>query len=344
MTPLISVLAGDAEIEALLSDEAQLAAMLRFERALALASAKVGWIGDDAAQSVVGAVERFQPDWPVLIEGMGRDGVVIPALVKQLRQNVSEPDRSALHKGATSQDVIDTALVMQIAQVLDVLQARLAALITKLGEMRAEVGNKPVMAHTRMQAALPTSWDAKIASWTEPLQRHSNTFERLRDSVLVVQLGGPVGDRASFGGHGDALAAALARELGLGIAGPWQAARDQIVEFGDTLARLTGTLGKLGTDITLLAQTEVAAIRLEGGGGSSAMAHKSNPVRAEVLVALGRFNAGLAGTLQQAMLHEYERSGAAWMLEWLVLPQMMVTGGAALAQASALLGQVRVES
>ena len=110
--------------------------------------------------------------------------------------------------------------------------------------------------------------------------------------------------------------------------------------FGGLLALISGSLGKIGADVALLAQSEVRAIRLSGGGGSSAMAHKSNPVRAEVLVSLARFNAGLSGTLQQAMVHENERSGAAWTLEWLVLPQMLVTAGASLRLAGELLGQV----
>ena len=112
--------------------------------------------------------------------------------------------------------------------------------------------------------------------------------------------------------------------------------------LGNLLALISGSMGKIGADIALLAQNEVAAVRLEGGGGSSAMAHKSNPVNAEVLVALARANAGLAGTLQQAMVHEYERSGAAWTLEWLTLPQMVVNTGASLRLGLALLDQLEL--
>jgi 3-carboxy-cis,cis-muconate cycloisomerase len=342
MTTLLSALAGDAEIEALLADEAQLRAMLAVETALAEASAEAGWISHDAVSAVAAAVRAYQPHWEGLREGMTRDGVVVPALVKQLRALIAEPFRDALHKGATSQDVIDTALMLQLSEVISVLEGRFTALLTAVDALADAAGDKTLMAHTRMQAALPTTWTAKLASWREPLQRLLRGLTASRRSLLVIQLGGPVGDRGSFEGHGDAIAAGLAKRLDLGLAAPWQATRDPIVAFGSQLALITGALGKIGADVALLAQTEVGAVRLEGGGGSSAMAHKSNPVPAEVLVALARQNAGLAGTLQHAMVHEYERSGAAWTLEWLTLPPMLVATGASLRLGAKLMQQISI--
>lgn len=339
---LLSTLAGDAEIEALLSDAAQLDAMLVFERALAEASAEAGFIPDDAAAAIETATGGFTPDWDGLEAGMAQDGVVVPALVKQLRAALPEAHRAALHKGATSQDVIDTALMLQMAKIFDVYEARLSALLEKLAALTAEQGARPLMAHTRMQVALPTTWGAKLTSWSEPLKRQLRALVAMRRSLLVIQLGGPVGDRASFGPHGDAIAAGVAKRLDLGLATPWQATRDPISALGSLLAQLSGALGKLGMDVTLLAQNEVRAVRLAGGGGSSAMAHKSNPVNAEVLVALARHNAGLAGTLNQAMVHENERSGAAWTLEWLTLPPMLVATGASLRLAGLILGQMTI--
>lgn len=343
MTPLLSALCGDDEIEALLADKAQIAAMLAFERALAEASAECGWITEDAAGAVRGAIDGFVPDWPALSAGMARDGVVVPALIKQLRAKVSQPHGAALHKGATSQDVIDTALMLQLARVFDVYEARLTALLAALERLAAAHGEKPLMAHTRMQKALPTTWGAKLASWSEPLARHLRALAGLRRSLLVVQLGGPVGDRGSFEGHGDAIAAGMAKRLDLGMATPWQAQRDPIVALGGALTQIAGSLGKIGADVALLAQNEVGVVRLEGGGGSSAMAHKSNPVNAEVLVALARYVAGLSGTLAQAQIHEYERSGAAWTLEWLVLPPMLGATGASLRLGLCLFDQLRID-
>lgn len=342
MNPLLSALAGDAEIEALLSDDAQLTSMLAVEAALAEASMDCGWIGADAAAAINSAIATFVPDRADLAAGMAQDGVAIPALVRQLRIDVAEPHRAALHRGATSQDVIDTALMLQLARVFDLYEARLTALLERLEALGIDAASRPLMAHTRMQAALPTTWGAKIASWSEPLQRHLQALEAMRRTLLVVQLGGPVGDRGSFEGHGDAIAAGMARRLDLGIAPSWQATRDPIVALGNLLALISGSLGKLGADVALLAQSEVGALRLEGAGGSSAMAHKANPVNAEILVALARYNAGLSGTLAQAMVHEYERSGAAWTLEWLTLPPMLVTTGASLRLGVKLVEQIHL--
>lgn len=342
MTPLLSALAGDIEIESSLSDDAQLAAMLAVERALARASADAGLITAAASDAIASAITSFTPDHAALIAAMSRDGVVVPALVAQLRATIPEPHRTALHKGTTSQDIVDTALMLQTAKILDIVQARLGALLTRLADLHKSHGDRKLMAHTRMQAALETTWSDKLQSWSDPLQRHLRALESMRRSLLVIQLGGPVGDRRSFDGKGDAIAAALAKLLDLGLAAPWHSARDPIVALGDRLALITGSLGKIGADIALLSQTEVAAITLANGGTSSAMAHKSNPVAAELLVALARFNAGLAGTLQQAMVHEYERSGAAWTLEWLTLPQIFVTTGASLRHAATLFDQIRI--
>lgn len=342
MTPLLSALAGDDAVATLLADEAQLQAMLSVERALAEASAETGFIAPSDAVAIGKIIDGFEPDWTSLRDGMARDGVVVPALVAQLRSRLPEVQRPALHKGATSQDIVDTALMLQVGKVLVLIEQRIGELIAQLEALDAEHGNRSMMAHTRMQVALATHWHAKIESWVEPLLRHQRGLRAIRPALLVVQLGGPVGDRGSFDGHGDAIAAGMAQRLDLGIATPWHATRDPIVALGSRLALLTGSLGKIGADVALLAQTEVGAVSLVGGGGSSAMAHKSNPVAAEVLVALARFNAGLAGTLQHAMVHEYERSGAAWTLEWLTLPQMFETTGASLRLAHQLLRQIRI--
>lgn len=339
---LLGALAGDPATEALLTDSAQIGAMLAVERALAEASADAGLIETEAAAAIAAAIAGFEPDWPELEAGMARDGVVVPELVRQLRRSVAAPHGPALHKGATSQDIIDTALILQLAGIFDLFEARLTALLARLDQMARDWSGRPLMAHTRMQAALPTSWDAKLASWSEPLARHFRALSEMRRSLLVVQLGGPVGDRGSFSGHGDAIAAGMSHRLGIGLASPWQATRDPIVGFGSLLALISGSLGKIGADVALLVQSEVGMVRLEGGGASSAMAHKSNPVNAEVLVALARANAGLAGTLQQAMVHEYERSGAAWTLEWLTLPAMLVHTGASLRLGQNLLDNLRL--
>jgi 3-carboxy-cis,cis-muconate cycloisomerase len=340
---LLSSLAGDPEIEALLADAAQLEAMLAFERGLAEAEAIAGLIGDEAAAAVGAAIDGFEPDWVDLAAGMARDGVVVPALVGQLRARVADPHKEALHQGATSQDVVDTALVLQLAKVIAVIEARLVGLQRQLAALGEAEGGRTLMAHTRMQAALPFTMGEKVRTWSEPLGRHLQALAVARRTLLVLQLGGPIGDRSSFAGKGDEIARHLARRLDLGLAPAWHATRDPLVAFGSLLSLISGAMGKIGADVALMAQSEVGAVKLTGGGTSSAMAHKSNPVNAEVLVSLARFNAGLAGVLHQALVHENERSGAAWTLEWLTLPQMAVTTGASLRLGAALIGQLRFE-
>lgn len=340
MSRLLSALAGDPEIEGLLSDQTQLAAILRFEVALAESEAAVGFISHAAAREITAAVEAFAPDWSDLIAGMTRDGVVVPALISQLRAALSPDNRPALHKGATSQDAIDTALTLQLSAVLPVIRRRIDALREQLAVLAERHGRRQLMAQTRMQAALPFTVADKIATWDHPLERHRSVLDALSADLLVIQLGGPIGDRSSFGGLGDAIADGLAGRLGLGSAAPWHTTRDRIVAFGARLAMLAGTLGKIGADIAIMSQTEVGTVTLAGGGASSAMPHKSNPVGAELLVALANHAAGLAGTLAHAMVHENERSGAAWTLEWLTLAPLITTTGASLLRASSLLSAV----
>lgn len=339
MRVLLQRLVGDAEVERLFGDEAEIAAILRFEVALAEAEAEAGLIPEAAAGVIAAAVAGFRPDMDAFAAGLARDGVVVPALVKQLRAAVGEHGQF-VHFGATSQDAIDTGLMLRLATALNLIEERLVALEGALEALRQRDGGLSMMAHTRMQAALPVPVASKIEAWTTPLARARKALRAMRPRLLVIQLGGPVGTRAELGDKADLVARRLAERLDLGLAEPWHTARDQIADLGNLLSLVTGALGKMGADVALLAQNEVAAIRVEGGGGSSAMAHKANPVNAELLVTLARFNAGMLGTLHQALVHEYERSGAAWTLEWMVLPQMVVAAGASLRIGRQLVGQI----
>lgn len=342
MPSLLHALTRDPEVAALFSDEAELAAILEFEAALAQAEAEAGLITPAAAAAVARAIAGFTPDHDDLVRGMTADGVVVPALVRQLRDGIGPEHVDAVHVGATSQDAIDTGLILRLAKAIPILIERVAALEKAFSAFSDTAGSTELMAHTRMQAALPFTVKDKVATWAEPLSRQRQSLDAMRRRLLVVQLGGPIGDRSSFKGKGDEIARRLAALLDLGLAPSWHSQRDPIVEFGSLLASISGSLGKFGADVTLMAQSEVRQITLSGGGGSSSMAHKSNPVNAELLVALARYNAGLAGTLQQAMIHENERSGAAWTLEWMVLPDMVVTTARALAVALALVGQMEL--
>jgi 3-carboxy-cis,cis-muconate cycloisomerase len=339
--PLLDALVGDEEVAACFSNEAELAAMLRVEAALAEAENIAGIVPQTASDAIRRICDNLQPDWRAMAEGLARDGVVVPALVRQLREALDEPHARYVHWGATSQDIVDSGLMLRLKDVLAILLRRLDILLTTLEELKACDGSVVLMAHTRMQQALRFTAADKLDSWIAPLRRHRERLLELRSNLLVIQLGGPVGTRAEFGDKGDAVAAEFARLLDLSPAPAWHAQRDRLAAFGAFLSLLSGTLGKIGQDIALLAQNEVASVRLAAGGSSSAMAHKSNPVGAEVLVALARFNAGLVGTLHQAQVHENERSGAAWTLEWMVLPRMAITTAAGLRKAHGLIAGAR---
>ena len=334
--PILSALVGDKEIAAAFSVEADVKAMLAFEAALALAEAKVGLIDEAAAKRIAAVCVEFRPDLVALAKGAGQDGVVAPALVRLLRSAVGEPHAAAVHRGATSQDVVDTSLVLRLKAVIAAFEARLEALVATLRTIERDQGSVPLMGRTRMQRALPIHARDKLRNWREPLERHRRRLGELKPRLLIVQFGGAVGARDGLDGKGEAIAAELARRLELGDGPCWHAERDNLAEFAAWLSLVSGSLGKIGQDVVLMAQNEIGEIRLAEGGGSSAMPHKSNPVRAEVLVALARFNAALLGGEHQALVHENERSGAAWTLEWLTLPQMTAACGASLRHAAAL--------
>lgn len=339
--PFTAALCTDPEIAACFAPAVELRAMLAFEAALALAQAEARLIPGAAAAAIERGCAAFSADPARLAAGLRQDGVLGPSFVQALRETLPAHARDHLHFGATSQDVTDTALTLRLKTVVAVLDARLAALIGALQALSASQGSRTLMAHTRMQAALPIRVADKIETWLQPLRRHRARLAALAPLLLIIQLGGPVGNRAALGGQADRVAAGLAARLGLGDAPCWHSARDNVVEFGALLALIAGALGKLGQDAALLAQSEAGALQIAGGGTSSAMAHKANPVTAELLVTLARYTAGLSGTLTQALVHENERSGAAWTLEWFTLPPLAAATGAALREAIGLIPRMQ---
>lgn len=337
----LSGLFGDPELAGWLSEDADIKSMLAFESALALAQAELGMIPAEAGSAIAALCDDFTPDIAQLRDGVGKDGVLIPNFVKQLRVQLSEDVAPHLHFGATSQDVIDSSLVIRLAKIADVLEARLERLAATLDGLGARFGNNRLMGRTRMQDALEITVADRVKDWTLPIARDLERLGQMRPRLLTLQLGGAVGTLEKYGDKGEALVSLVAKRLGLTApTKAWHSQRDTIVEFASWTALVAGTMGKIGQDIALLAQNARGEVKLAGGGGSSAMPHKSNPVAAEVLVALARYVAGASGTIGQSMVHEQERSGAAWTLEWLVLPEMTVATGSALLLCQRLLDSV----
>lgn len=311
---------------------ALLSRMVLFECAWTEALRDTGALEAADATQALAVLDRFDPS--AFTTNSDTDGLPVPALVAHLRNGLSVSAARAIHSGATSQDVIDTAIVLTGLAALDLFEARIKGLLHQLEALETRFGVAPLMARTRMQAALPATVALRLNSWRRGLQGHSDRLPALRAELAQVQIGGAIGmrDSSAF------MVAQVADRLGLRAGPVWHADRAPMVALGHFMVLLSGTMGKIGQDIALMAQQGVDEIALSGGGGSSAMPHKQNPVLAEIMVALARYVAGQQGTLAQAMIHEQERSGAAWALEWLTLPAMAEATGASLRHAATLLG------
>ena len=341
----------DGTVARAFSTEATLAAFVGFEAALAEALGDAGLADPAQAAAAAAAIRGFRPDLARLAAAIPDDGLAVPDFVAQLKAHVrgAAPDGADLlplvHAGATSQDLIDTGTVLALRAVSDHLAEGLQGLVDRLAALDAAFGARPLMARTRMQAALPVTVADRLAVWRLPLEGHLDRLAQLRPALERVQFGGAVGDRrlpaGPGAGAGDLVASTLAARLGLGPSPrAWHAMREGLAEYAGWLSLVTGSLGKIGLDMALMAQQGVDAIAFAGGGRSSAMAHKQNPVRAELLVAFARANAGALAGMHHALVHEQERSGAAWTLEWIELPAMAMTSAAAVARADELLAAV----
>lgn len=335
---LLGQLYGDAEMAAILSDRSAIAAMLRTEVALARAQAELGVIPADAASAIAQAAATLDPDPAELAAAAVLAGITAQPVIAALKSAAGEAGPFA-HYGATSQDIVDTALALQLVQALDLLDGRLRHLAALLAQKAADHAALPIPARTRHQIAAPTTLGAKIAVWQGMAARNRQRLKELRPRLLLVSLHGAAGTGAAFAGHGPALRTALAAALGLGVpGGPWHAARDGIAELAGWLSLVTGALGKVGLDLIQLGQSEIAEISAGDGGGSSTMPQKQNPVAAEALVALARLNAGDLAGVHQALIHAQERDGVALGLEWVLLPAMLERTAAALRIGGTLAG------
>jgi len=338
--PLFSGLMGDEEIAAHFSAQADLRAILVFEAALAKAEARHGVIPEQAAALIGETCAEFSPHTSALRSAAARDGVVVPELVRQLRKAVGDDAAPYVHFGATSQDAVDTSLMLRLKAVFHLFAARLSAIIDVLNSLEKDFGGNRLMGYTRMQPAIPIRVHDRLRAWRDPLTTYLDRLGRTDKEFLTVQLGGAAGTLDKLGERAEAVRATLAQELGLADAPQWHSQRSRTAEIAHRLASITGSLGKFGQDVALLAETG-GEIELAGGGGSSAMPHKQNPIAAEMLVALARFNAAQISGMHQALIHEQERSGAAWTLEWLILPPMIGATAAALRLAGELALSVR---
>jgi 3-carboxy-cis,cis-muconate cycloisomerase len=319
------------------SGRAWLQAMLEAEGALAVAEARAGLIPPDAAEAIASCCDAdlFAP------EELGRKGRAqgnpVPPLVRVLTEAVSEVSEEAaqyVHKGATSQDIVDTAAMLLTKRALDLILTETDAIAAALAGLAEAHRETPIAARTLLQQALPMTFGLKAAGWLVSVLEAKRRLLDVRATRLAAQLGGAAGTLASLGDSGTEVLKEFARELELAEpVVPWHTDRSRIAEIGGTLSLLSGVLGKISLDIILMAQTEVGEVSEPAGrGGSSTLPHKQNPILSVTAAACSRRAADLSRTLQAAMVQEHERAAGAWHSEWEALSEALsLTGGAAAA-------------
>ncbi len=334
---LYAPLFGDAEMAALFSDAAFVRQMLAVEAALARAEARLGIIPAAAAAHITSAATTLTVDMAQMQAGTEKAGVPVIELVRQLRAAVEPTAADFVHWGATTQDVMDTAVILQSRAALTLLRSRLDEVITALAALADRHRHTLMAGRTHSQQALPIPFGLKVAGWLAPLLRHWQRLAELEPRLLCVQFGGAAGTLAALAEQGTAVQTALAQELNLNTPPmPWHTQRDNLAELAGWLSLLTGSLAKMAQDIILLAQSEVGELVESddtGRGGSSTMPQKRNPIISETIVAAARTNAALLAAMHQAQIQEHERGTHGWQMEWLTLPQMFVLTGAALQKA-----------
>ncbi|MEJ2041209.1 MAG: 3-carboxy-cis,cis-muconate cycloisomerase [Desulfosarcinaceae bacterium] len=349
VSPFDSQLTGplfsDDEMAVFFSDKAVIDSMVAVEIALAKAQAEAGLIPGSAATQIAKGLEDFTPDLADMGRAAAAFGVPVPALLAAARAALPPEAAPFLHWGATSQDVVDTAMALRLKEALGLLEKGIQKVLGRLGSLAVEHAETVMVGRTRWQQAVPTTFGYKAAMWGEPLQRHLQRLAELKPRLLVLSLGGAVGNLSAMGRKAAEVEARLAEELQISLPkSSRHTQRDGMAELAGWLSMLSGSLGKVGQDLLLLAQSEVGEVHFASSGGSSTMPQKSNPIGAEVLVTLSRFNAGLVGVIHQAQIQEHERGGPGWMLEWLVLPQMIMAAAAALRHAISLMGELSVDA
>ncbi len=336
------------EIRTLFSDHAHLQLMLDIEAALARAESKLGLVPARVADAIGRAarVENLRLDY--IADSTRRVGYPVVAVVKELGRIAGDEAARYIHLGATTQDILDTALVLQLRRAFAIVRRDLIALARVLADRAARFRDTPMAGRTHLQHAIPTTFGLKCAVWASPLVTHLERLDQAQPRILVVQLGGAAGTLAALGADGPAVAEALARELGLGLPDlPWHAQRDGFAETAALLALICGSLSKFAFDITLMMQTEVGEVSEphdEGRGGSSTMPQKRNPIASECILAATRAVHALAPVMYGSMIADHERASGPWQSEALALPQCVALTAGALAHARAIAEAMTVDT
>ncbi len=322
----------------LVDGSAWVQAMLDFEAGLARASASVGLVPTDAAEAIADAcrAERFD----IAAIGAGASGSGNPAvpLIAALKGQLPEGVAGYVHRGATSQDTIDTAAMLLARRALAPILDDAAAAARACSRLARDHRQTAMLGRTLLQQAVPITFGLKAAGWLVGIERARRELARAAEDQIALQLGGAAGTLAALGNRAADIASALGRELGLAVpALPWHTERTRPAAIAGALALLTGSLGKVSGDVVLLAQNEVGELRVPDGGESSAMPHKRNPVAAVAVLACAVRTPGLAATLNAALVQEHERAAGAWHAEWEPWSELLRLTGSATAWSAEML-------
>lgn len=349
-TVLDSVLFRDAfgtrEMREVFSDLRLIARYAEVEVALAKAEARCGVIPAEAAEEIAERTDVAAFDFDLLRQQTDIVGYPILPLVHQMAKQCGEAGRY-VHWGATTQDIMDTAVVLQLRDGLRIVEDDIAALRGILTDLSKKYRDTPMAGRTHLQQALPVTFGYKTAIWLAAFDRHAARLAELKPRVLVGQFAGAAGTLASLGDKGFEVQAALCEELGLGVpVSTWHVARDGLAEAVNFLALVTGTLGKIALDIMIMASTEFGEVYepfVKGRGASSTMPQKRNPISSELMLAAAKAVRQHAGLMLDAMVQDFERATGPWHAEWMAIPESFVLTAGALHQARFALGGLIVD-
>lgn len=349
--PLLDGLFYSPSVEPFFSDLARVQAMLDFEAALARAEAKAGIVPSTAAAVISSNCRARDFDLNALSAAVPLSGNVAISLVKQLTALVARQDPDAaryVHWGATSQDAIDTGLIIQIRSATMAILSELDALCDVLAKLADTHRLTPVAARTLLQQALPTSFGFIVAGWLDALVRHRDRLQTLHNGVLVLQFGGAVGTLAALGAHGPSVSKHVAEELSLPLpTASWHSHRDRMAEIAATFGLLAGTLNKIAHDLSLHMQTEIGELaepHATGRGGSSTMPHKQNPVACAAILAATIPVPGLVSTILAVQSQDHQRGLGSWHAEWTTLPEIVRLTAGALHHLAALAPKLQINT
>ncbi|MCK9690934.1 3-carboxy-cis,cis-muconate cycloisomerase [Pseudomonas syringae pv. syringae] len=339
------------EMREIFSDEGRVQGMLDFEAALARAQARVGLIPPEVVADIELSCDARLFDFDALAIAIGSAGnsaiPLVKALGKQIAARSAEAERY-VHMGATSQDVMDSGLILQLRRAIVLLEHDLARLADAMAEQAQRHAGTPLAGRTWLQQATPVTLGMKIAGWLGAVTRHRQRLNEIKPRLLCLQFGGASGSLAALGDQAFSVAETLAGELQLALPEqPWHTQRDRLVEFAGLLGLIAGSLGKLGRDVSLLMQTEVGEVfepSAPGKGGSSTMPHKRNPVGAAVMISTATRAPGLVATMLAAMPQEHERSLGLWHAEWETLPELCCLVSGSLQQALQVIPGLQVDA